>query len=193
LKSSFDDACEVKYITPIVQNLIRFGNKVVNDYSVMECIKNIITEYKDKELGYELSVKSLVYRLLVILLRSHLEKLLTLKEYASQVRNLERLNKVLNHIENNYTEAFSVESLAALAGLSVFHFCHLFKKITGKTISDYVNRIRISKAEALLRSTDMNITEIALSTGFNDINYFSRLFKRYKNISPSSLRKRYED
>lgn len=191
LNSNFEDTCEVKYITPIAQNLIRFENKISNDNMTIECIKNIIDEYEKKETGYELSIKSSVYRLLVLLIRNHTQKVLTLREYDSRVKNLERLNIILNHIKNNYTESIDIDNLASMIGVSTYHFYHLFKNITGKTVSEYVNHVRIDKADFLLKNTGMNITEIALSTGFNDINYFSRLFKNYKKDSPSMVRKKY--
>ncbi len=103
--------------------------------------------------------------------------------------NLERLGKVFNHIEANYTEKIKMDDLYLMAGLSSYYFCRLFKKVTGRTTNEYINIYRLNKAEYLLKSTCMNITEVALSTGFNDINYFSRLFKKYKKIAPSSVRK----
>ena len=64
----------------------------------------------------------------------------------------------------------------------------LFKKDTGYTVNDYLNRYRISVALHLLRNTDMRVYEIAELTGFSDYKYFSAVFRKYLDISPSSLR-----
>mgnify|MGYP001943253646 FL=1 len=72
--------------------------------------------------------------------------------------------------------------------MSRSHFCRLFKEVTGQTLIEYVNDIRLSKAKAMLQDPNLSITEIALSTGFSDINYFSRLFKKTYQISPSGMR-----
>jgi len=56
-------------------------------------------------------------------------------------------------------------------------------------VESYINSVSINAAEALLKTSEMNITEVALATGFNDINYFSRVFRKYKKCSPSSKRK----
>ena len=75
-----------------------------------------------------------------------------------------------------------------MANMSDYHFCRLFKQITGKSAIDYINRFRVEKSLLLLRKSNCNITEIALSCGFNDTNYFSRTFKKYKHISPTQMR-----
>lgn len=189
MKGSFDISCEQKYIHPIAKNLILFENKVAGNPMIAECIDTIAKEYSRKELGYELAVKSSLYRLFVLLLRSHMQKVLTQKEYNVRLRNVERLDKVLDYIERNYAEDISIEQLSGITHLSRDHFSHLFKSLTGKSPSEYINSLRMDKAELLLKNTGLSITEIAMLTGFDDINYFSRTFRKYKKTSPSALRK----
>jgi AraC-like DNA-binding protein len=54
---------------------------------------------------------------------------------------------------------------------------------------EYINYLRMNKAASLLIDSDLNISEIAMTIGFDDSNYFSRLFKKYKKMSPSEMRK----
>ncbi|SJT88036.1 L-rhamnose operon regulatory protein rhaS [Clostridioides difficile] len=61
--------------------------------------------------------------------------------------------------------------------------------MTGKTTTDYINGIRLEKAVNYLNKGDLNITEIALRCGFDSINYFSRLFKKHYNVSPTQFKK----
>jgi len=189
LQSSPTDTCEIKYIVPITKNLIVFKNKICNDPEVIGCIENIINENEKKDIGFELSIKSYIYRLLVLLLRNYVNKILTPKEYNIKVRNLGKLNCVLKYIEENYTEKITIDQLAEMICVSNYYFCHLFKQVTGKTLSEYINSVRVNAAEVLLKTSDMNITEVALAVGFNDINYFSRVFKKYKKYPPSRVRK----
>lgn len=188
-RSSFPDACEIKYISPIASNLILFENKISKDGAVSQCINDIIEEYECKKVGYELAVKASVFRLLVILLRNHVKRVLTQKEYNSRLSNLKRFENVMKYIEDNYTEKITIKELSRIAGLSVFHFCHLFKNLTGKSAGEFINSFRIDKAEELLKSTGLNITEVALASGFNDANYFSKQFKKYKMVPPSMIKK----
>ncbi len=188
IKGSFDGNCEQKYITPIAENLILFSNKISGSTTEVECIKGIASEYESKEPGFELSIKSYVYRLLVLLLRNHVDRVLTQKEYKLRTQNLARLNQVLEFIERNYMEKITIDQLTAITCLSRDHFSHLFKKLTGRSVNEYINGMRIDKAEMLIKNTDMNITEIAMATGFNDANYFSRIFRKYKKTPPSAAR-----
>jgi len=189
LKSFNNDTCEVKYLDPIAKKYLIFQNNIYNDPIISECINNIVIENNTRQIGYELSIKSLILELLVSLIRNYVDRIMTQKEYDIKTRNLERLNEVFKYIENNYQKKISIEQLSSITGISSYYFCRLFKKVTGQTPCNYVNQVRINKAELLLKTTDMNVTEIALSTGFNDINYFSRLFKKTKNKPPSFIRK----
>jgi len=185
-QSRYIDTCETKYINPISQNRILFKNKIENDKEVARYIHEFVKEYDAKEIGYEMAVKATLYHLLVLLLRNHVQLVLTSKEYDVRMKNLKRFNSILEYIENNYNTKITIDQLCSMAHLSRFYFCRMFKSITNKSLGEYLNQLRINKAEALLKNGDVNITEAAMSCGFDDINYFSRLFKKYKKESPSS-------
>jgi AraC-like DNA-binding protein/mannose-6-phosphate isomerase-like protein (cupin superfamily) len=190
LKGNVIDICEIKYIEPIVRNLYRFENKIQNDREVVHCIENIITEFESGKPGYELAVKGSTYHLLTALLRRHIENILTPEECNHRQKMFDKLKNALIYIENRYTDKLTLEVLAEQCGFSVYHFCHEFKKAIGKSPGEYITLYRIAKAEELLLNSDMSITDIALSTGFNDANYFSRAFRKYKEDSPSAYRKK---
>jgi AraC-like DNA-binding protein len=65
----------------------------------------------------------------------------------------------------------------------------MFKQLTGKTMTDYLNGLRLEKSTDYLAERDLNITEIALECGFDSVNYYSRLFRRYYHVSPTEFRK----
>lgn len=188
LHSSSIDVIETKYITPITRSMILFSNKVTMDQSLSDCIRNMIHEYENKETGYELAIKSNIYHLLVLLLRNQKSRILTVEEYNTRVKNLESFKKVLKYIDEYFIEDITLTQLSKMMSVCNSHFCRAFKTLTGKTLSEYINRIRISKAEYLLANSGMNISEVAMNTGFNDINYFSRLFRKYKKVSPTEYR-----
>lgn len=188
LHSSIVDPVETKYITPIEQNLIMFQNKISDDRSIAGCINNIAAEYTSKQTGFELEIKSNIYHLLALLMRNHVAKVLSQSEYRLRTRNLERFSTIFNHIDENFTDDLTITALSRMVNLSCFHFCRLFKQITGKTLSEYVNGVRIEKAERLLLEHEYTIGEVAAMCGYNDINYFSRVFKMHRNMSPSRFR-----
>jgi AraC-like DNA-binding protein len=188
LQSLSPDAVETKYITPIVQNRILFSNLISQDQAMNDCMEQLADEFAQRLPGFELSVKSLLYRLLTLLLRGYVDVRLTEPESRVRLRNLERFKPIFHHIETHFTEELTVDSLAGLASLSRFHFSRLFRQLTGRTVTDYVNRIRINKSEDLLRNTEKTIAEIAMAAGYNDLSYFSRTFRKYRGLAPSEVR-----
>lgn len=72
------------------------------------------------------------------------------------------------------------------------YFCRYFKRLTGKTITTYLNEIRIDKAAELLVSSDEKSIEIAGACGFENIGYFNKRFKNLKGSTPSKYRERHQ-
>lgn len=188
LHSQSVDAAETKFITPITQNRLLLRNHISGDAKVAACMLAIIKELEQRDFGYELAIKSELYRLLTLLLRSHVATVLTQDEYAERMKNVERFAPIFHFIEERYREDLSVELLSGMAGLSRFHFSRLFKELSGRTVTEYVTTARLNKADYLLRHSPLTVSEIAAQTGFNDIYYFSRTFKKHKKVSPSALR-----
>lgn len=188
LKGYSTDICDTKYLEPIYRNHIVFQNHISNDKKVAACIKNIFKEYKRKDVAYELSIKSSIYSLMVALLRKYVSCIQTRQQYDWKLKNLQKFDIIFKYIDNNFAQPISSQELAAISNTSVFHFCRMFKKTTGKTLTDYVNEVRIDKAAFLLSTSSMNITEIGGACGFDDLNYFSRVFKKHKGMSPKAFR-----
>lgn len=182
------DLLQTKYLTPLYQNRIAFFNLIENDPKITSCITDMIDEYENRKMGYELAVKALAYELLVLLLRGYIQKIISRKESHEKIQSLKRFEAVLSLMESNYAETIHLEELAGLVNLSTCHFCRTFKQITGRTTTEYLNGVRVRKAAELLEDSDLNITEIALTCGFDSANYFSRIFKRLYGVSPSKYR-----
>lgn len=188
LHSQVVDAAETKFITPITQNRLLLRNHISGDSNVTSCMLAIINELEQQEFGFELAIKSELYRLLTLLLRGHVATVLTPDEYAERLKNIARFAPVFQYIEKCYQEELSVDILASMASLSRFHFSRLFKELSGRTVTEYITATRLDKADYLLRHSPLSVSEVAAATGFNDIYYFSRTFKKHKKASPSSLR-----
>lgn len=183
------DLCQTKYMTPLVQNRILFRNQIEQNQELLGEVRQLIDEYYRQDLGYELAIKAYLYRILVLLLRFYGEQTISETEKDRQRRTVSRITSVLEYMESNYTEKLSLGQLSSMANMSPHHFCRLFKNLTGKSPVEYINHLRLNKAVTLLREGDLTITEVAMAVGFNDSNYFSRLFKKYKRVPPSRLLK----
>lgn len=99
------------------------------------------------------------------------------------------LQRVVDHIEVNLSQHLSLEELAALAGLSRFHFARQFRVSTGESPMGYVLRARIERARVLLSAPEHGtIAQIAMSLGFSDQSHFTRTFGRFCGITPKAFR-----
>lgn len=96
------------------------------------------------------------------------------------------------HINEKYAEDITLEILAGISGVSVQHFCRVFKAKTGMRPMEYLAKKRISEAKLMLLNTGKSIGEIAASVGYSDQNYFGMVFKKYEDMTPSDYRKRRE-
>ena len=85
----------------------------------------------------------------------------------------------------------TLSDLAELAQVNEKYLCRFFKEYTGQTPIDYINRLRVDRACYEMSVTGMNVTEAAFECGFNELSYFSKMFKKYKGIAPGEYRKRY--
>lgn len=136
--------------------------------------------------GYEWTTVGLMWQLM--------GKMLSLKEqneYLNKDRGkINRLKNVLTYIRSNYDEEITLPELAQVAGMSPRYFCRAFSKITNKTPIEYLNYYRIEMAGEKLLMTEKTVTEIALSCGFNDLSYFSKMFSKQKGVSPTAYRKK---
>lgn len=100
-----------------------------------------------------------------------------------------RFQKVFSYIIDHYKENISLEKMAVIADLSPTSFCRYFKSITQQSFVDLLLEFRIKQACHLLLSSDLPIREIAFQSGFDDIPYFNRVFKKKKGISPNKYKR----
>lgn len=100
------------------------------------------------------------------------------------------LQKAVIFINNNYMCKISLDKVAKEACTSRHHFSREFKKALGCTYKDYVNKVRIEKARALLKNTGISITEAAYSVGYPDLTNFERIFKKIVGCTPKEFKSR---
>ena len=100
--------------------------------------------------------------------------------------------KIQIRLEQNCNEHFTLTSLAEEYHMSPCYLSHLFKKVTGYPLMQYLTMCRLSLARQLLTDTNMSITEIVYNTGFSDSSNFARLFKREINLTPIEYRRKFK-
>jgi transcriptional regulator GlxA family with amidase domain len=98
------------------------------------------------------------------------------------------LQRVREFIEAHLEDRISIQMLAAIAGLSTYHFARAFKQSAGVTPHDYLVRRRVTRVQELLADTDLPLSEIAVAVGFADQSHCARRFREHVGLSPSRYR-----
>ena len=118
--------------------------------------------------------------------------------YLAKITELLSSEKVYNsndpiqyaiiYLHNHFTEKLYVESVAKIANYTPNYFCNQFKKFTGITFTKYLNGLRFSFAENLLKNTNSSVSQICMRCGFNDFSYFMKSFKLRYGVTPKQYR-----
>jgi len=120
----------------------------------------------------------------------------TVKKIISLIRSVSSVEKepvpvverikeiIIENLENDVT----VNEIADKTGMSIYYMAHLFKKVTGLTVTDYRNSVKLSKAKDMLIHSDKKISDIAHDCGFGSSSYFSKIFLASEKVSPTRYR-----
>lgn len=178
-------------ITKIIKYSMRFQSQVSSPIRIFrseelfEAVNLILLEVAEKKNSYEIFVRSGAYRVLGILYR---EGVLSDSERLYNTREVQKVLPILSYINSAYQENLTLDSVSAKLGFDQSYFCRIFKTATGATFTEYLNFVRICKAEKMLLKSRDSILEISEAVGFSSVSYFNRIFKRYRNCSPRTYR-----
>lgn len=156
------------------------------DPLMRELLGSFQAELENRRGNGELYVQSLATMLAVHLVQKYSATTHPRREVKGGLGR-EQLLRTSAYIQERLASPISLAELAALNGISPFHFTRLFKRSTGITPYEYVTRSRVEKARTLLLQSHANITEVALQVGFYDQSHFSRHFKRICGATPAAF------
>ena len=101
----------------------------------------------------------------------------------------QRINEVINYVNNNLDRSIPLDELASVALFSPYHFHRIFVAVTGESVNNFTSRMRLEKAARLLKFSQEPISDIAYKCGYSSTATLSRAFKQYFGLSPSLYRK----
>ena len=104
-------------------------------------------------------------------------------------KDMGRIERIYHYIEENYQQKVDVNQAAQLSNLTTAAFCRYFKKITRMTFTEFLNQYRITQAKKLLLQQH-TITEACYGSGFDNLSYFNKTFRKLAGENPSAFRKR---
>lgn len=183
---------ENKYLTEIVTSeripFVYFSAADNDSKHIISILLELEKIYKEKDTGYELLLESKLFELWFYLYKDIYYKLPS--EPQKQYRSIIHIKLALDYIHTHYKENISLDDISSSCNLSKSSCCRLFKKIVHQTPFDYLLNYRIQKSIFYLLSEEMNITEVAISVGFSNSSYYSEVFKKYMDCSPTSYKHR---
>ncbi len=100
----------------------------------------------------------------------------------------QRLRRVRDYVNQNYSDGIALRRAAQIAGLEEKYFSAYFRQKTGICFKDWVAEVRVTHAQAMMKSQDYYITEIAFAVGFRDLRTFERAFKRCTGMTPRAFK-----
>ena len=108
----------------------------------------------------------------------------------SDAKHANVIHRCIQYIGEHYSEPITLRQAAEHVYLTPPYLCRIFKKETGITFNEYLNRIRVNKAKELLANRKLRLTDISLLVGFEDQSYFTKVFKRITGMLPSVWREK---
>lgn len=207
---NFDYGSKTIVETVVVQMKEDFLGKHFLSLPEMIAIKDLFEKAKSGLAFYGETKKFAGEKLKQLTLLSHFKQLLTLLEVfqllaqsneikmldakpiasASLLKEQQRIHKVYHYIETNYQENIDVNEVAKLCHLTTAAFCRYFKKSTHYTFTNFLNHFRINQSKKILMQ-DKTVTEACYESGFENISYFNKTFKKFSGENPSVFRKKY--
>lgn len=107
-------------------------------------------------------------------------------------RRVESIKTALTFIKDNFQNKIYISDLASQVNLNEQYFCRLFKKAIGYSPIEYINEYRIKQAKRLLEDTELQVIEVCLECGFNNLGNFLQEFRKYTGTTPLQYRKHME-
>ena len=149
-------------------------------------LKSILNEYSSRENSFELYIKSHLCAITAFLSRN---EILTDSSVFFGGKNISKMMPALTFIDEHFSQPITLDEVSTTINRDPSYFCRLFKKTTNSTFTEYLNFVRICKSEKMLTGTDMSVSDISYRLGFSSVSYFNKIFRKYKNCTPTEYRK----
>lgn len=186
LYGDFGSDVERKCFQPFLQNsaipCIHLTGFDENGKEILQKLNQVEEAFDRKRFCYELKIKGLLCEAFAMILYGYRQELT--KFVPANLQELERLEKMLNYLNMHFTEVISLQDLADQVHLSREVCCRLFKKMTGKTITGYLEEYRVNKSFSLVQSGQYSMIQITEMVGFSNPSRFASAFRKRFGCNP---------
>jgi AraC family transcriptional regulator len=163
------------------------GDMFLNDAMINQLLNRLILICTENNVAKDFFANLVVQELLVRLMQTKARNVLLSNYQTHSTSN--RFAHVSDYIQKNLHENINIKTLSKLAYMSEPHFFRCFKQEFGVTPVEFILEMRIKAAKAMLETSDLNLKGISFSCGFNSLNYFLKIFKRYTGHTPAQYRR----
>lgn len=160
----------------------------ISDPETAGLFSQINREMEQRESCYKEAVKGCIFLLFSRLYRRY--RLSAAAEDPLTGQHQAAVKKAIVYLRAHFQEKLLLEDVCGAVGFSKFYFCRQFRQVTGRSIGEYLQYLRCANARRLLESGEYNIGESARLSGFSEMSYFTRVFKKQTGLLPSQVRKR---
>ncbi len=157
--------------------------------AVKELMIRVGEEIRDRQRGYDLMVRLKLLELLAVLWRCGEDAPPEREERVAQSPKYQKVQEVAEYLQANPGTRESLDQLAGRFYISRSWLSRIFREVTGFSVSEYANMVRVKRAQKLLAHGDYSVTEISELVGFESITYFERIFRRYTDRTPLGYRR----
>ncbi len=169
-------------------NFIDYNFRFTNDEAIYQIIHRLLflfaEDHPSKQLFVDMMLRELIIRVLQVESRRIYEK------KALTLSSSNRLAYIIQYIRDHLDQPLSVEGLSRKAHMSESNFHRVFKNELGVSPIDFINDERIKLATSLLHDPRRKVKEVYMACGFNSLSYFTRMFKRKKQLSPKAFQQK---
>lgn len=149
--------------------------------------------YLQKPPYHEVLCSGLVQLMLYQLLREVPLHQFTRDEMREVKKRVERLNRIIQYVDENYMHNLRLTDIAAAEGLSLSYLSHFVKDNLNQTFQEYVATVRFNRARQLLLAGEQTTLDVCIEAGFSDPRYMAKAFLAHTGLSPDEFRRRYHD
>ncbi|MBP3857934.1 MAG: helix-turn-helix domain-containing protein [Ruminiclostridium sp.] len=157
----------------------------------MECgriFTDCVNEMKGFRYGYDVMLRAYIYRLIYMIIRSWESGGLNIRECPAVKETDSSIDNITEYIDRHLNEGIRVADIADECHLSYSAFAVKFRERYGMSCKEYIERMRIYKAEEYLLFTDHDIDYIGQETGFSDCSHFIKSFRKHRGVTPKKFR-----
>lgn len=165
-----------------------FDSEQTAEYNMGKCFESCIKEMNTQQYGYDLAIQNNIYMLLVSIVRVWTKSGFVVNNETFAEDERYDIFNITEFIDENMTNSIKVSDIAARCNMSYSYFAKQFVSVYGKSCKEYIEMMRIYKAEEYLMFTDFDLNYISQETGFSDCSHLIKSFKHFRGTTPKQFR-----